>query len=92
MRENISLEELERMMLNETNLPKYFWADAASIACYIMNHVLKRPILNRKHYELYKGRNVNISHLHVFGCKIFILKNGKDKLENFDAKADNACS
>nr|UBX54601.1 transposon Pol polyprotein [Lupinus angustifolius] len=87
-RKNQSLEELTRTMLNETNLPKYFRADAVSTACYVSNRVLIRPILKKTPYELFKGRKRNISHLHVFGCKCFILNNGKDNLGKFDAKAD----
>nr|KYP59539.1 Retrovirus-related Pol polyprotein from transposon TNT 1-94 [Cajanus cajan]KYP59550.1 Retrovirus-related Pol polyprotein from transposon TNT 1-94 [Cajanus cajan] len=34
-RKNRSLEELARTMLNETNLPKYFWADAINTACHV---------------------------------------------------------
>ena len=34
------------------------------------------------------GRKPNISHLHVFGCKCFVLYNGKDNLGMFDAKSD----
>jgi len=30
------LEELARTMLNENGLPKYFWADAVSTACYVL--------------------------------------------------------
>jgi len=37
---------------------------------------------------LYKDRNSNISHLRVFGCKCFVLNNGKDNLVKFDAKFD----
>ena len=47
-------------MLNDTNLPKYFWAEAVNTACYIMNRVLIRPILKKTPYELYKGRKPNI--------------------------------
>jgi len=36
-RKNISLEELIRTMLNESNIPKYFWTDVISIACYVLN-------------------------------------------------------
>ena len=39
-------------------------------------------------YELYNGRKPNISHLHVFGCKCFVLNNGKDNIGKFDAKSD----
>src|SRR4051812_39401699 len=87
-RKNRVLEELARTMLNESNLPKYFWADAISTACYVLNRIIIRPILNKTPYELLKGRKPNVSHLHVFGCKCFVLNNGKDNLGKFDAKAD----
>jgi len=50
--------------------------------------VLIRPILKKILYELFKGRKLNISHLKVFGCKCFILNNGKDNLGKFDSKVD----
>ena len=53
-----------------------------------MNRALIRPILKKTPYELYNGRKPNISHLHVFGCKCFVLNNGKDNLGKFDAKSD----
>jgi len=87
-RKNRSLEKLARTLLNETNLPKYLWADAISTTCYVLNKVLIRPILKKTPYELFKGRKPNISHLKVFGCKCFILSNGKDNLGKFDSKAD----
>ena len=87
-RKNRVLEELARTMLNEGGLPKYFWADAISTACYVLNRILIRPILNKTPYELLKGRKPNLSHLHVFGCKCFVLNNGKENLGKFDAKAD----
>ena len=52
------------------------------------NRTLIRPILKKTPYELYKGRKPNISHLRVFGCKCFILNNGKDNLGKFDPKSD----
>ena len=87
-RKNRFLEELARTLLNETELPKYFWADAVSTTCYVLNRVLIRPILKKTAYELFKGRKPNISHLKVFGCKCFILKNGKDNLGELDSKTD----
>jgi len=44
-RKNRSLEELARTMLNEYDVPKYFWADVVSTACYVLNRMLIRPIL-----------------------------------------------
>jgi len=87
-RKNRSLEEIARTLLNDTPLSKYFWAEAIKTACYILNSVLIRPILKKNPYELFNGRKPNISHLHVFGCKCFVLNNGKENLGKFDAKAD----
>jgi len=87
-RKNRSLEELARTMLSESTLPKYFWADAVSTSCYVMNRVLIRPILKKTPYELFNGRNPNINHLRVFGCSCFVLNNGKENLGKFDEKED----
>jgi len=84
----MSLEELARTMLNENSLPKYFWADAVNTACYVLNKVLIMQIFKETPYELFKGRRHVLSHLKVFGCKCFILNNGKESLGKFDAKAD----
>ena len=37
---------------------------------------------------MYKGRKPNINHFRVFGCKCFVLNNGKDNLGKFDPKSD----
>lgn len=47
-----------------------------------------RPQLNNTTYELLKGRKSNISHMRVFGCKCFVLNNGKSSLGKFDARSD----
>ena len=52
--------------------------------------MLIRPILKKTPYELFKGRRPILSHLKVFGCKCFILNNGKESLGKFDAKADES--
>lgn len=71
-------------MLNEINLPKYLWANIVNTNFYVMDCVLIQPILKQTSYELYKWRNPNISHLHVFGCKCFIHNNEKDNFGKFD--------
>jgi len=56
-------------MLNEYEVPKYFWADAVNTACYVLNRMLIRPILKITAYELFKGRKLNVAHLKIFGYK-----------------------
>ena len=86
-KKNRTNQEMARTMLNENNLPKYFWAEAVNTSCYVLNRVLLRPILKKTLYELWKNKKPNISYLKVFGCKFFIL-NTKDNLGKFDAKSD----
>jgi len=40
-------------------------------------------------YELLNGRKPNIGHMKVFGCKCYILNNGKENIGKFDEKVDN---
>ena len=47
-RKNRTLKEMTRTMLNENNLPKYFWAEAVNTSCYDLNRILLRPILKKK--------------------------------------------
>jgi len=89
-RKNLCLQELARTMLNETNLANYFWTDAISTTCYVLNRILIIPILKSTPCELYKGRKPNISHLRVFGSKCFVLNNGKYNLGKFDSKFNEA--
>ena len=39
-------------------------------------------------YELYRGKKLNVEYFRAFGCRCFVLNNGKDHLEKFDSKAD----
>ncbi|XP_042983357.1 uncharacterized protein LOC122312768, partial [Carya illinoinensis] len=86
-RKNRSLQEMARTMLNENNLPSYFWAEAVSTACYVINRVMLRSKLDKTPYELWNEKKPNIGYFHVFGCKCFIL-NDRDNLGKFDAKSD----
>ena len=78
---------MSRTMLNENTLPKYFWAEAVNIACYVLDRMLIRSYLNKIPYELWKDRNPNIDYFKVFRWKYFILKT-KDNLHKFDPKFD----
>lgn len=75
-------------MISELWLPKYFWPYTIDNACHILNMIVSRPTLEKTPYELLKGPKSNISYIHVFGCKLFILNIDKDMLSNFNAKAD----
>ena len=52
-RKNRSIQEMARTLLNENNLPKYFWGEAVHTSCYVLNRVSIRTILKKTPYELW---------------------------------------
>lgn len=86
----MSLEELVRTVLNKTSLSKYFWVDVLSISYYLINRFSIIHILKLTPYEIYKEVKLSISHLHVLGCKYFVLNNIKNNFGKFDAKVDES--
>ncbi|KAK8944414.1 hypothetical protein KSP39_PZI007993 [Platanthera zijinensis] len=64
-------------MLNDASLPEYFSAEAVNTACHVQN----RALINKSHrktpYELLKGRKPTTSYLRIFGCRCYVLNNGK---------------
>ena len=68
-------------------MSKYFWTETVNTACYAMNRVRLRPILNKTSYELIFDKKSIVGYFKVFGYKCFIL-NIKEHLEKFDKKSD----
>ena len=61
-RKNRTLQEMARTILNENNLPKYFWAEVVNTSCYVLNRVLLRPILMKTPYMSFrKTRNPTLA-------------------------------
>ncbi|KAL8132980.1 hypothetical protein AgCh_008446 [Apium graveolens] len=86
-RKNITLIEAGRTLLEEAKLPTYFWAEVVNTTCYTQNITL----INRHGvtpYQMLKERKPSLKHLHVFGCKCFVLRTHTDQLGKFESKAD----
>ncbi|KAJ9547782.1 hypothetical protein OSB04_020325 [Centaurea solstitialis] len=82
---NRTLIDAARSMLIEARLPLQLWAVTA---CYTQNRSLIVKRFKKTAYELFRGRKPNISYYHIFGCNCYI-KNDRDNLGKFDAKADD---
>jgi hypothetical protein len=82
---NRTLCEMARTMLDEHRTPRRFYAEAVNTACYVSNRIFLGVHKKKTCYELMHSRTPKVSHIHVFGCKCFILKKGK-KLEKFEAR------
>jgi len=59
-------------MLNEKNLPNYFWAEAVATAVYIMNRTPIAAVHGMTPEEKFTGKKPHVSHLRVFGCITYV--------------------
>ena len=67
-RMNKTLMKKGRCMFSNAQLPKSFWAEAASPACYLINCSPLVDIENKTPQEVWYGSLVTYSDLKNFGC------------------------
>lgn len=56
------------------NITSAFCAEALTVAVYISNHSSTKANNGCTPYELWTGLKPHLSHLHPFGCPIYLLK------------------
>jgi hypothetical protein len=59
-------------MLNEKNLPNYFWAEAVATAVYIMNRTPTATVHGMTPKEKFTSKKPDVSHFRVFGCIAYV--------------------
>jgi hypothetical protein len=74
-------------MLNEKNLPNYFWAKAVATAIYIMNRTPTARIHGMTPKEKFTCKKPDVSHSKVFGCIAYVHV-PDEKRSKLDPKAD----
>lgn len=67
-RMNRTILERARSMRLHAGLPKQFWAHAVDTAVYLINRGPSVPLNCGLPEEAWTGKEVNLSHLRVFGC------------------------
>ena len=60
-------------MCAHADLPKSLWAEAASTACYVYNHLPNTPLKCKIPHEVWYSRKPDLSNLRVFGCVAYAL-------------------
>jgi hypothetical protein len=73
-------------MLNEKNLPNYFWAETIATAVYIMNRTPTVTVHGMTPEEKFTSKKPDVSHLRVFGCIVYVHV-PKEKRSKLDPKA-----
>ena len=70
-RMNRTLVEMVRCMLADAQVPKTFWAEALSTACYIRNRSPTKAVPGQTPYEALYGDKPTVGHFRVFGCTAY---------------------
>jgi transposase InsO family protein len=84
-RMNKTIISKARCMLSNASMGRQFWAEAASIACYLINRSPSTAIEKKTPMEVWSGSPSDYSQLKVFGCTAYAHVNN-DKLEPRAAK------
>jgi transposase InsO family protein len=86
-RQNITVQEMARSMINEKNIGQTYWVEAIHTSVHVLNKAHLRPQSDKTPYELWFGRPASIKHFKVFGSKCYI-KNNDENLGKYDDRAD----
>ena len=76
--------DMARCLRLESGLPKYMWAEAVNTAVYIINRLPTTALGGDTPYHALFGEHAILSHLRVFGCRVYVQVEDRKKL---DAKA-----
>ena len=73
-----------RCMLADSQLPKTFWAEALSTACYLRNRCPTKAVQGKTPYEPLYREKPAVGHLSAFGCSayFYIPKDERQKLDD----------
>ncbi|KAE8664189.1 Detected protein of unknown function [Hibiscus syriacus] len=88
-RMNRTLNELARSMRIHAELPKFLWAEAINTAAYLINRGPSVPLDGRIPEEGWSKKEINLSHLRVFGCISYVHIDSAER-SKLDAKS-NKC-
>lgn len=86
-RMNRTLIEKARCMLFDANLSKCFWAEACSMAAYIINRSVCARWTDSTPEEVWSGHKVNVADLRIFGTPVMVHV-PKEKRRKLDRKSN----
>ncbi|KAE8673187.1 hypothetical protein F3Y22_tig00111807pilonHSYRG00005 [Hibiscus syriacus] len=88
-RMNRTLNERARSMRIHVGLPKFLWAEAINTTAYLINRGPSVPLDDRIPEEVWSKKEINLSHLRVFGCISYVHIDSAER-SKLDAKS-NKC-
>lgn len=86
-RANRTIIEKARTLLSEAKLSKKYWAEAVNTVVYLKNRSPTKALTDDVPEKLWTGKDIDVSHLKIFGCLAFSLK-PKQKRCKLDMKTE----
>ena len=71
-RKNKRIMEATKEMLHDQDIPMHLWAEATRTAVYVQNNTSQRALENKTLEEAFSGEKLEVSHLRIFGCPMYI--------------------
>ena len=81
------IQEMERVMFLNKDIPQKFWGEAVNTSCHIGNRIFFLVGTKKTSYEIRNEKKPKMKCFWVFRSKCFIL-NDSENLGKFDAKSD----
>ena len=64
--------EAARPMLHDQDIAMHLWEESARTTVYVQNHTPHRVLENKTPKEDFSGKKLEVSHLRIFGCLVYI--------------------
>ena len=64
--------EAIKAMIQDHDLSKHLWAEAARTTVYVQNKSPHRVLGNKTPEEMFSGEKPEVNHLRIFGCPVYI--------------------
>ena len=83
---NRTIAEKARCLRLNAKLAKNFWAEAVSMACFLINRSRRVTLDEKVPEEVWTGNAIDYSNLRVFGCPTYVHVFSEER-SKFDAKS-----
>ena len=78
--------EAVKTMIYDQDLPMHLWAEAARTDVYVQNRISHSAFGFKTSEEMFTGKKLEVSHLKIFGCPVYVKKQLSRDLENVNMK------
>lgn len=85
---NRSIMDMARCLLEEAQIDKKYWPEIVHAATYLKNRTLTNTIEKKTPYEIFFKKRPDVSHLKIYGSKVFVRKPEQKRISKWDKKAE----